>query len=111
MFKYKSICIKVIDGDTIDAFVDLGFNVWIEKRIRLFGIDTPETRTKDLLEKQKGIAAKDFLKEALKNNNYEFILVSHGVGKYGRCLGELFVDDISINQLLLKEGHATKYDK
>tara|TARA_R110002072_G_scaffold271290_1_gene431274 strand:+ start:340 stop:675 length:336 start_codon:yes stop_codon:yes gene_type:complete len=109
MYKYQALCVKIIDGDTIDAFVDLGFDLWIRKRIRLFGIDTPETRTKDLKEKQKGIAAKGFLKQTLEKNNYEFILLSHGVGKYGRCLGELFIDDINVNKLLIKEGHAKKY--
>ena len=109
MYKYRALCVKVVDGDTIDAFVDLGFDLWARKRIRLFGIDTPETRTKNLKEKQKGIAAKGFLKLTLEKNNYEFILLSHGVGKYGRCLGELFIDDISVNKLLIKEGHAKKY--
>jgi len=109
MYKYRALCVKVVDGDTIDAFVDLGFDLWAKKRIRLFGIDTPETRTKNLEEKQKGIAAKAFLKQTLEKNNYEFILLSHGVGKYGRCLGELFIDDINVNKLLIKEGHAKKY--
>ena len=108
IYEYDAVCIKVIDGDTIDAFIDLGFNLWAKKRIRLFGVDTPETRTKNLEEKQKGIAAKGFLKLTLEKNNFEFILLSHGVGKYGRCLGELFIDDININKLLIKEGHAKK---
>ena len=109
MYKYRALCIKVIDGDTIDAFVDLGFDLWTRKRIRLFGINTPEVRTKNLEEKQKGIAAKGFLKLTLEKNNYEFILLSHGVGKYGRCLGELFIHDINVNKLLIKEGHAKIY--
>ena len=108
-YKYNALCVKVIDGDTIDAFVDLGFDLWIKKRIRFFNIEAPETRTKDLEEKQRGISAKEFLQIILEKNNYEFILLSHGVGKYGRCLGELFIDDISVNKLLIKEGHATKY--
>ena len=83
MYKYRALCVKVVDGDTIDAFVDLGFDLWARKRIRL--------------------------KQTLEKNNYEFILLSHGVGKYGRCLGELFIDDISVNKLLIKEGHAKKY--
>lgn len=108
-YKYNALCVKVIDGDTIDAFVDLGFDLWIKKRIRFFNIEAPETRTKDLEEKQRGISAKEFLQTILEKNNYEFILLSHGVGKYGRCLGELFIDDINVNKLLIKEGHATKY--
>ncbi len=110
MYQYNAKCIRVVDGDTIDAYVDLGFNIWVEKRIRLFGIDTPETRTTDLQEKEKGIAAKNFLEEQIKNNNYEFILKSFGTGKFGRCLGEIFINDTNVNQLLLQEGHATKYD-
>jgi micrococcal nuclease len=106
---YNALCVKVIDGDTIDAFVDLGFDLWIKKRIRLFNIEAPETRTKDLEEKQRGRSAKGFLQIILEKNNYEFILLSHGVGKYGRCLGELFIDDINVNKLLIKEGHATNY--
>ena len=108
-YKYNSVCIKVVDGDTIDAFVDLGFEIWIKKRIRLYDIDTPETRTKNLAEKQKGLEAKSFLTQILEKNNFKFILLSHGVGKYGRCLGELFIDEESVNELLIKEGHAKKY--
>jgi len=111
MYKYQALCVKVIDGDTIEAFIDLGFDLWIRKRIRLFGISAPETRTKNLEEKQKGIAAKGFLRLLLETNNYEFTLISRGVGKYGRCLGELYIKDVNINSLLLLEGHATKYDK
>ena len=110
MYIYRALCVKVIDGDTIDAFIDLGFDLWIRKRIRLFGINTPETRTKNLEEKQKGIAANGFLKLTLEKNNYEFTLISRGVGKFGRCLGEIFINDMNVNQLLLQEGHATKYD-
>jgi micrococcal nuclease len=109
MYKYRALCVKIIDGDTIDAFIDLGFDLWTKKRIRLFGINTPEIRTKNLKEKQKGIAAKGFLKLTLEKNNFQFILLSHGVGKYGRCLGELFIDDINVNKLLIKEGHAKTY--
>tara|TARA_R100000008_G_C3585093_1_gene171623 strand:- start:2187 stop:2522 length:336 start_codon:yes stop_codon:yes gene_type:complete len=110
MYEYRALCVKIIDGDTIEAFIDLGFDLWTRKRIRLFGINTPEIRTKNLEEKQKGIAAKGFLRLTLEKNNYEFILLSRGVGKYGRCLGEIFIDDTNVNQLLLKEGHATEYD-
>ena len=111
MYKYNAKLIRVIDGDTIDALIDLGFDVWVKKRIRLYGINTPETRTRDLEEKKAGIAAKDRLSEIMKDCDYEFVLVSHGIGKYGRCLGELFIENSqeSVNQILLNEGHAEIY--
>tara|TARA_R100000278_G_scaffold83653_1_gene64142 strand:- start:885 stop:1283 length:399 start_codon:yes stop_codon:yes gene_type:complete len=109
MYRYKANLIRVIDGDTIDALVDLGFDVWIKKRVRLYGINTPETRTKDVEEKKAGKAAMARLVEILSESNNEFILQSHGVGKYGRCLGTLFIDDTNINMLLLNEGHAEEY--
>ena len=80
MYKYNAKLIRVIDGDTIDALIDLGFDVWVKKRIRLYGINTPETRTRDLEEKKAGIAAKDRLSEIMKDCDYEFVLVSHGIG-------------------------------
>jgi micrococcal nuclease len=109
MYTYNAKLLKVVDGDTIDALVDLGFDTWKKIRIRLYGIDAWESRTRDLQEKEKGLAAKNRLIEVL---NEEFILVSHGVGKYGRCLGEIFEDinSDSINNLLISEGHAIPYN-
>jgi micrococcal nuclease len=112
MFEYKAKLIRVIDGDTVDAKIDLGFDVWVRKRIRLHGIDAPESRTKDLEEKALGIKSKERLTELLAKNNNEFILESHGIGKYGRCLGVLLtgtIGEININDTLLYEGHAIKY--
>ena len=88
----------MVDGDTIDALIDIGFSVWVKKRIRFYGINTPESRTKDLIEKQKGLASKQRLIELLESNENKFKIKSHGVGKYGRCLGELFIPGIE-NQL------------
>lgn len=110
MFRYKAKLLKVVDGDTIDAEIDLGFSVFIKKRIRLHKIDAPETRTKNKKEKILGKRAKNRLLEVLKSNNNKFVLVSHGVGKFGRCLGEIFVNNSSINELLIKEGYAIEYD-
>ena len=107
MYKYNAKVTRVVDGDTVDALVDLGFDTWKKVRIRMMGLNAPESRTRDLEEKKKGLAAKDRLKELL--NSDTFILQSHGVGKYGRCLGELFVDDVNINKQLIKEGHAVEY--
>ena len=116
MYKYKAKLVRVVDGDTLDALVDLGFDVWIKRRIRLAGIDAYESRTRDKKEKVKGLAAKARLLEILDQNNQEFYLISHGVGKYGRCLGEILVSKTyiksrkyhgkSINEMMVKEGHA-----
>ena len=109
MYSYNAVADRVVDGDTVDALIDLGFNVWIKKRIRLHGIDAPESRTRDLEEKAKGLAAKDKLVQLLAANGNKFVLISHGVGKYGRCLGEILINDESINLLLIKEGFAKEY--
>ena len=109
MYEYKAVVDRVVDGDTIDVTIDLGFSVWKKMRVRMEGINTPESRTRDLEEKKRGLAAKDRLIELLGTNDNKFILQSHGVGKYGRCLGELFVEDKNINQTLIAEGHAVEY--
>jgi micrococcal nuclease len=117
MYTYKISPLKVVDGDTIDADIDLGFDIKVKKRIRFMGINAPESRTKDLEEKAKGLAAKDRVK-ALLDGCENVQLKSHGVGKFGRCLGEIMLDMIdgqqkltlvSLNELLIKEGHAKEY--
>ena len=110
-FSYNATVVKIIDGDTVDALVDVGFSIMTKKRIRFRGINTPESRTRDKEEKVRGLAAKDRVVELLSENDNKFVLKSHGVGKYGRCLGELFVDghEESINQVLVNEGHAVEY--
>ena len=75
----------------------------------MVGINTPESRTRDLEEKKRGLAAKARLKEILKENKNKFTLESHGVGKYGRCLAIIKIDDRSVNQQLIEEGHAVEY--
>ena len=111
MFEYNATVTRVVDGDTIDAIVDLGFSTFKKVRIRMHGINAPESRTRDLEEKKKGLAAKARLVEMLEENKNEFILVSHGVGKFGRCLGEIFLNkkENSINKQLIWEGHGTEY--
>ena len=112
MFEYNAVLDRVIDGDTVDATIDLGFDTWKKTRIRFYGINTPESRTRDLEEKKRGLAAKDRLIEILKSNNNKFVLKSHGVGKYGRCLGELYVETLgetSVQQTLINEGHGVAY--
>ena len=109
MYIYKAKCLKVVDGDTLDAQVDLGFDIYKVIRIRLVGINAPESRTRDLEEKERGLAAKAFVKDILKKHKNYFILQSQGIGKYGRCLGEIFLGDEKLNDLIINEGHAVKY--
>ena len=110
LYLYKAKLDRVIDGDTVDAMIDLGFNTWVHKRIRLLGIDAPETRTRDLEEKAAGLQTKERLTSLLEASEGEFVVESHGVGKYGRCLGTLWIGDQNINNLLLSEGLAEKYE-
>ena len=109
MYEYKAKLIKIIDGDTIDAEIDLGFKVSVRKRIRFLGINAPETRTRDLKEKQAGLRTKSRLETLFDASKGVFTLKSHGVGKFGRVLGEIFIENININELLLNEGLASKY--
>tara|TARA_R110002074_G_scaffold255461_1_gene427909 strand:+ start:200 stop:532 length:333 start_codon:yes stop_codon:yes gene_type:complete len=110
MYNYNAKLDRVVDGDTIDAMIDLGFDIWVHKRIRLEGIDAPETRTRDLAEKEQGYVTKDRLTGLLEASNGEFVVVSHGVGKYGRCLGTIIIEDENINELLIREGLAEVYE-
>ena len=115
---YKAKLERVVDGDTVDALIDLGFDTWVKKRIRYAGVDAWESRTRNLEEKKKGLAAKARNKELIEEISARpgyFLLKSHGVGKYGRVLGEIFIqdedkNDINVNQLLIMEGHAYVYE-
>ena len=109
---YNCKLIRGVDGDTADAFVDCGFNIQIKKRIRFKSVDTWEARTRNLEEKKLGLKAKAYTKEMLERNEGKFTVKSHGVGKYGRLLGELFIkgEDKSLNDLLIENGHAYEYE-
>ena len=118
MYTYKAKLDRVIDGDTVDVHIDLGFDVTVKKRVRFAGINTPESRTRDLEEKARGLAAKDRVKAILAENNV-FTLQSNEIGKYGRVLGRLHINKLAgkdvltqvcINDCLVKEGHAVEYD-
>lgn len=111
LYHYNAKLERVVDGDTIDALVDLGFDTWKKVRIRMMGMNAPESRTRDLAEKKRGLAAKKYLADLLESYDFMFTLKSHGVGKYGRCLGEIFLEDkeISANQIMINEGHAVEY--
>ena len=130
--EYQCELIKVLDGDTIDCYLDLGFNLKTKKRVRYMGIDTWESRTRDLEEKAKGLLAKSRNKALLEQGVFK--LKSFGTGKFGRVLGEIFVDPVvvgehinecilsddsardldhdgwvSVNDILIEEGHAYPY--
>ena len=107
-FVYRATLERVVDGDTIDVTLDLGFDVKLHKqRCRLSGIDTPESRTRDLAEKKLGLEAKERLKELCKE---KLIIKSLGKGKYGRILAIPYTEDgEDICQILIKEGHAVEY--
>ena len=115
---YRGKLDRVVDGDTIDALIDVGFDIWLKKRVRFMGIDAWESRTRNLEEKAKGLEAKARLIELLDKVSAKpgyFRIRSHGLGKYGRLLGEIFIMDkddnqISINEKLIEEGHAYVYD-
>ena len=113
MYEYKVKITRVVDGDTVDAEISLGYNVYITERIRLMGIDTPESRTRNRKEKALGLAAKAYLKELLKENKGDIILRTskEGKGKFGRILGTLLIYDgkTNVNQMLIDEGHARDY--
>ena len=122
MYEYKAIVDRVVDGDTIDVTIDLGFKTWKKVRVRMEGINTPESRTRDLEEKKRGLAAKDRLVEILDYNNNECVLKVSGVGKFGRAIASIYVDtlspasnkssmtEININKQLIEQGHAVAYD-
>ena len=107
-FVYNATLDRIVDGDTFDCILDLGFDVKLHKqRVRLAGIDTPESRTRDLAEKKLGLAAKERLKELCCGS---IKIKSLGKGKYGRILGIPYTEDgKDICQLLIKEGHAKSY--
>tara|TARA_B100000282_G_C31534871_1_gene400203 strand:+ start:276 stop:662 length:387 start_codon:yes stop_codon:yes gene_type:complete len=102
--------VRVVDGDTVDVDIDLGFGVWLRKqRIRLYGIDTPESRTSDPIEKVYGNAAKDFLVKWTGAGELRIKTHKDAKGKFGRILGELWTFDTNINQTLVDNHHAVRY--
>ena len=109
-YLYDAELIRVIDGDTVDAWIDLGFNITVRRRIRLWGINAPETRTLDLEEKREGKLAMARLEEILDINRGAFMVRSQGVDKYGRCLGEIYIQEVNINKQLLAEGLVSIYE-
>ena len=113
MYEYNAELRRVVDGDTVDVTIDCGFNMHVKERVRLYGIDTPESRTRDLEEKKRGLAAKDRLIEILESFGNKFVIKTSidKKGKFGRLLGELVSRDgeQNANKMLLEEGHAVEY--
>jgi endonuclease YncB( thermonuclease family) len=112
MYEYKvKEVVKVVDGDTIDVVIDLGFDLSKKERVRLAGIDTPESRTRDLKEKKLGLEAKEHLSTNLTNAK-QLIISTEKDGKYGRMLGTIHMNDdiVSLNQQMIDKGYAWEYD-
>ena len=101
--------VKVVDGDTIDVVIDLGFDLTKKERIRLAGIDTPESRTRDLEEKAMGLEAKEHLKHKIKSSE-NLRVKTEKDGKYGRMLGWLYDGESNINKEMVTNGYAWEYD-
>ena len=115
MYEYRvKKLVKVVDGDTIDVEIDLGFDISITQRIRLAGIDTPESRTRDLAEKELGLEVKELLKKKLEEAETIVIKTEKpdSTGKFGRVIGWLHLDheEVSFNQTLIATGYAWEYD-
>tara|TARA_R100000656_G_scaffold88948_1_gene64865 strand:- start:664 stop:1065 length:402 start_codon:yes stop_codon:yes gene_type:complete len=112
MYEYKvKEVVKVVDGDTIDVVIDLGFDLSKKERVRLAGIDTPESRTRDLEEKELGLEAKEYLATNLTNAK-QLMISTEKDGKYGRMLGTIHINDdiVSMNQQMIDKGYAWEYD-
>ena len=112
MYEYKAKIRRIVDGDTVDVDIDLGFDMILSKqRIRLYGIDAPESRTRDKAEKFYGKLAGQFLKDQCKKgSSITLRTYLDKKGKYGRILGEIIVDGVNINQLMIEEHMAVEYD-
>jgi|TARA_R110002012_G_scaffold42912_2_gene116402 micrococcal nuclease len=111
MYEYGCKVTRVVDGDTVDCILDLGFSILHKCRVRLFGIDTPESRTRDKDEKVRGKLAAKFLKDAIDDGKKVILRtkLKDSKGKYGRVLGEIIVDDININVTMIENYLAVAY--
>ena len=116
MYEYKCKILRVVDGDTVDVDIDLGFGMWMHKeRVRMMGIDTPESRTRDKVEKAFGLASKERLKELLPIGSMSVLKTEidrsgeDSRGKFGRVLGDFLIEDKRATEILVEEGHAVAY--
>ena len=116
MYEYKCKILRVVDGDTVDVDIDLGFGVWLKKeRVRMMGIDTPESRTRDKTEKLFGLAAKEYVKDAMPVGSMQVLKTEidksgeDKKGKFGRILGDFLIDDKRLTDNMIESGHAVAY--
>ena len=116
MYEYKCKILRVVDGDTVDVDIDLGFGVWLKKeRVRMMGIDTPESRTRDKTEKLFGLAAKQYVEDAMPVGSMQVLKTEidksgeDKKGKFGRILGDFLIDDNRITDMMIESGHAVAY--
>ena len=117
MYEYRCKITRVVDGDTVDVDIDLGFGVWLHKeRVRLHGIDTPESRTRDLEEKKYGLIAKQKIKDFMPVGSMQTLVTTKDkAGKFGRILGKFLIYDkttdsqMTINDWMIREHHAVAY--
>lgn len=112
MYEYKVEIVKVVDGDTVDVDIDLGFDVILKnQRVRLAGIDTPESRTRDLVEKQFGLLAKEVVQDMLSEGTIVLSCTEYdSKGKFGRIIGDFIVNEVSLVEYLLEEGYGVPYN-
>jgi micrococcal nuclease len=117
MYEYKALINRIVDGDTVDVDIDLGFGVWLhDERVRIMGIDTPESRTRDLVEKAFGLASKERLKELIPEGSTQTLKTEvdkdgeDAKGKFGRILGDFLSEGgRRVTEILIDEGHAVDY--
>ena len=107
VYEYNATVLDVYDGDTITLLIDVGFNIHLKQKCRLYGIDTPELRTKNKKEKELAIKARDYLKELILNKKVK--IKTYKDDKYGRMLADIYLDDIYVNMNLIEKGYAVSY--
>ena len=123
MYEYKCKILRVVDGDTVDIDIDLGFGMWMHKeRVRVMGIDTPESRTRDKVEKKFGLLSKAFVKDLMPVGSKQVLKTTidksgeDKKGKFGRILGDFFIYDnktdstVKLTEIMIRDGYAVKYD-
>jgi len=109
MYEYNCEVKRIVDGDTVDVVIDLGFDIYYSSRVRLYGIDTPESRTRNKDEKVRGLMSKEYLIDALSKGQVVIKTHKDKKGKFGRVLGEMYVADKNINLMMVDDHLAVKY--
>ena len=116
MYEYRCKILRVVDGDTVDVDIDLGFGMWMHKeRVRMMGIDTPESRTRDKVEKKFGLASKQFVKDLMPVGSKQVLKTQidrsgeDKKGKFGRILGDFLIDGKKLTETMIKEGYGVVY--